>query len=80
MTTTIPAPATASPPRCGDGLLQVGEECDDVDGGSDEGCLDDGTRKPAPCGDDFVWKDVELLDDGIEIDGDGCGVDCAPSP
>lgn len=61
--------------NCGDGIVGVGEECDDVlnDGGHNEcqpGCqlgsyCGDGTKDPG-----------EDCDDGNRVEGDGCGNSC----
>jgi fibro-slime domain-containing protein len=62
-------------PICGDGILGIGEECDDGknDGGYGEcapGCVLD-----TFCG-DGVKQDNEDCDDGNNLDGDGCGSAC----
>jgi fibro-slime domain-containing protein len=62
-------------PICGDGIVTLGEECDDGvnDGGYGEcapGCVQ-GPR----CGDGIVQAD-EDCDDGNRLDGDGCGSAC----
>ena len=62
-------------PICGDGIVSLGEECDDVvnDGGYGE-C--EPTCKVGPrCGDRIV-QEFEDCDDGNRIDGDGCGSAC----
>lgn len=62
-------------PICGDGIVTLGEECDDGvnDGGYGEcaaGCVQ-GPR----CGDGVV-QPGEHCDDGNRLDGDGCGSAC----
>jgi fibro-slime domain-containing protein len=62
-------------PICGDGIVTLGEECDDGmnDGGYGEcapGCVQ-GPR----CGDGVV-QPGEDCDDGNRLDGDGCGSAC----
>jgi fibro-slime domain-containing protein len=62
-------------PICGDGIVTLGEECDDAvnDGGYEEchpGCVL-GPR----CGDGIV-QDGEDCDDGNRADGDECGSAC----
>ncbi len=62
-------------PICGDGIVGLGEECDDGvnDGGYGEcnaGCV-----LGAYCGDGVV-QDGEDCDDGNRIDGDQCGSAC----
>lgn len=66
----------AVPPDCGDGTLQVGEECDYGAENADDGkCTS--KCKMATCGDKLVQKDVEACDDGVN-DGayGGCEPDC----
>jgi len=74
---------------CGDGVLQaVGEECDDKNTTSGDGCsatctVEDGYVCPVPgvmcraaaCG-DGVLAGLELCDDGNVTDGDGCSATC----
>jgi cysteine-rich repeat protein len=61
---------------CGDGIVVLGEQCDDGinDGGygeCGEGCI------IGPyCGDSVVDSEYEDCDDGNQIDGDGCASDC----
>jgi cysteine-rich repeat protein len=62
-------------PICGDGIVGLGEECDDGvnDGGYGEchpGCV-----LGPYCGDGIV-QEGEDCDDGNQIDGDGCGSAC----
>ncbi|MBN1773097.1 MAG: hypothetical protein JXB32_17655 [Deltaproteobacteria bacterium] len=47
-------------PRCGDGIVQTGEECDDGNGADDDACLS--TCRTARCGDGVVWSGVEECD------------------
>jgi cysteine-rich repeat protein len=65
---------------CGNGVLDVGEQCDDgIDNSDTEpdacrtNCLD------AHCGDGVVDSD-EDCDDGNDITGDGCEPDCTFTP
>ncbi|MEZ4385824.1 MAG: choice-of-anchor L domain-containing protein [Nannocystaceae bacterium] len=62
---------------CGDGVLDLDEECDDGEqNGSDEStCGDDCTLKAAVCG-NGVSEIGEECDDGNTDDGDGCAADC----
>lgn len=59
---------------CGNGVIDVGEDCDDsnkIDGdGCDRSCHDE------VCGDGLL-QGLETCDDGNEIDGDGCSGICA---
>lgn len=62
-------------PYCGDGLVGLGEECDDGinDGGYGEcypGCV-----LGEYCGDGII-QDNEDCDDGNSLDGDDCGSSC----
>jgi fibro-slime domain-containing protein len=62
-------------PVCGDGIVTLGEECDDGenDGGYEQcspGCV-----LGASCGDGVV-QEGEECDDGNRADGDGCGSAC----
>ena len=62
-------------PICGDGIVSLGEQCDDGvnDGGYGEcaqGCV-----IGAYCGDGVV-QEGEYCDDGNRLDGDGCGSSC----
>ncbi|MBI4702227.1 MAG: DUF4215 domain-containing protein [Deltaproteobacteria bacterium] len=59
---------------CGNGDLDVGEECDDGNYYQGDACLNDCTK--ASCGDGQVFKGVEACDDGNNKDGDGCSADC----
>jgi cysteine-rich repeat protein len=61
---------------CGDGVLDEGEECDDGNQTNHDACPDgeDGTCRPATCGDGFIY-----VDGGEECDdGDGDNTDVCP--
>jgi cysteine-rich repeat protein len=60
---------------CGDGIVTLGEECDDGvnDGGYGE--CDAGCVQGPRCGDGTV-QPGEDCDDGNRLDGDGCGSAC----
>jgi cysteine-rich repeat protein len=62
---------------CGDGVLDIDEECDDGESnGTDEStCNDDCSLKDAVCG-NGVEEIGEECDDGNNDDGDGCAADC----
>lgn len=47
-------------PRCGDGIVQSGEECDDGNFADDDACLS--SCRSARCGDGVVWTGVEECD------------------
>ena len=61
---------------CGDGILSVGEQCDDGenDGGYNE-CAP-GCRLDTYCGDGIVQTDYEDCDDGNLVNGDDCPNSC----
>ena len=76
---------------CGDGIVQVGEACDDGNSDASDGCaadcsaLDADFACPTPgeacvstvqCGDGHITG-AELCDDANHIDGDGCSANCA---
>jgi fibro-slime domain-containing protein len=78
-------------PRCGDGRLSFGEECDDGNTTSGDGCsstctLEPGYSCPTPgaacmlvsyCGDGKLnIADGEQCDDGNTVGGDGCSPTC----
>ena len=60
-------------PRCGDGVLDVGEGCDDGNEVSTDHCV---SCALAVCGDGFVQAGVEGCDDGNREDGDRCTNTC----
>jgi len=66
-TTTVPIPLT-----CGDGTLDPGEECDDMNQRDDDGC----TRHCTICGNGVVTGPAETCDDGNLVGGDGCSASC----
>jgi cysteine-rich repeat protein len=66
----------ATAPRCGDGRLDPGEECDDGNRNNTDACTN--TCRKALCGDGLRFEGVEFCDDGNTRDGDGCNKNCAP--
>lgn len=66
------------PPNCGNGVVDVGEACDDGNNTSGDGCPAD--CSPA-CGDGFV-DPGEVCDDGAHQGEFGytCGADCRSAP
>lgn len=63
-----------APPICGDGITQLGEECDDMNTVNGDGCENDCTETPV-CGDGSVQTGEEC-DDGDTMSGDGCDSSC----
>ncbi len=61
------------PPRCGNGALNAGEECDDGNTISGDGC--DSNCKTTRCGNGVVTTG-EQCDDGNTLNGDGCDNNC----
>lgn len=66
---------TCAPARCGDGVLDPGEDCDDENTDDSDSCPS--TCQFARCGDGFVQAGSdEECDDGNDDDGDACLSDC----
>jgi cysteine-rich repeat protein len=63
--------------RCGDGVLDPNEVCDDGNTIDTDACR--ATCVKARCGDGVVWTGVETCDDGNTNDGDGCPAGCGPT-
>ncbi|MBN2804161.1 MAG: DUF4215 domain-containing protein [Deltaproteobacteria bacterium] len=62
-------------PNCGDGLVGLGEECDDGENDGGYGECYPGCILGAYCGDGIVQTN-EDCDDGNTIENDGCGSSC----
>ena len=64
--------------RCGDGVLDSGEACDDGNGASCDGCSGDCQLEPGGiCGDGVLDASCgEACDDGNTLPGDGCSATC----
>jgi len=64
--------------RCGDGVQDSGEECDDGNLEPCDGCSPQCTvEPPLVCGDGLTRLDCgEQCDDGGRVDGDGCSSTC----
>jgi cysteine-rich repeat protein len=67
-------PVFAPVPRCGDGTLDAGEQCDDGNTANGDGC-DSNCTLPA-CGNGVV-DSGEACDDGNLVNGDTCEADCS---
>lgn len=64
--------------RCGDGVVDAGEQCDDANDNDVDTCRNDCTIPPPPapvCGNGLV-ETGELCDDGNQVDTDFCRNDC----
>jgi len=72
---TDAGPTDAGPTDCGDGVQQLGEECDDGNGSNEDACLNNCVA--ATCGDGYLWAGSESCDDGNVDNTDGCLNDCA---
>jgi cysteine-rich repeat protein len=65
-------------PVCGNGIVEMGEECDDGNAVDTDDCP---TTCIAPkCNDGFVQAGVEECDDGNAVETDGCTSDCQLDP
>ena len=69
-----PVPPTCEVPICGNGELEVGEDCDDGNKVGDDACHIDCTHNPL-CGDGILTPPEEC-DDGNSNDEDGCNQEC----
>ena len=68
-----PACALVNVAACGDGALDSGEQCDDKNTASDDGCS--ALCAQESCG-DGVLQSTEACDDGNLEPNDGCAADC----
>lgn len=70
-------PTTSSAPRCGDGIVHAGEQCDDGNQVATDGCSN--ACKTPVCGDGIVqplsWQ-PEQCDDGNQSNEDACTNEC----
>lgn len=68
-------------PKCGDGVTQASEACDDGNQTAGDGCENDCTVTVAGprCG-DGIKNGTEACDDGNNVADDGCEVDCTVTP
>lgn len=65
-------------PKCGDGVINGGEQCDDGNNVEGDGCEPDCSWTPV-CGDGAL-QSGEACDDGNAVFGDGCEPDCTLTP
>jgi len=80
----LPSGSTYVPAICGNGRLEVGEECEDGNFANGDGCSDSclrmGIYANFVCGNGIVERDQagagEDCDDGNATDGDGCSQKC----
>jgi cysteine-rich repeat protein len=68
------AHASMAGPLCGNGIVDIGETCDDGNTNENDACLSD--CQPARCGDGSVQTGVEQCDDGNAVENDGCDSRC----
>lgn len=80
-TTEQPSDETTAATVCGDGEVEGDEACDDgVNDGAYGGCLADCSAPVGRCGDGVTQASGgEACDDGNDVDGDGCNLDCRES-
>ncbi|MBU2260293.1 DUF4215 domain-containing protein, partial [Patescibacteria group bacterium] len=64
--------------RCGNGVAESDEVCDDGNESNTDACLN--TCEEASCGDGFVQGGVEECDDANSINNDACRNDCTLPP
>lgn len=62
-------------PVCGDGIVSLGEECDDGANDGGYGECDPGCKVGPRCG-DGILQEGEDCDDGNRFEGDACGSAC----
>lgn len=90
LTTDMP-PDMMQGPRCGNGIVEGQEQCDDGDVRSADGCqeicqIETGWSCPpnggecSPICGDGLTVGAEGCDDGKKIDGDGCSATCTVEP
>jgi len=65
-------------PSCGDGVIDAGEQCDDGNTTSGDGCSSSCQDEPR-CGNGTLDAG-EQCDDGNTTDGDGCSASCTDEP
>ena len=67
---------TTLTPVCGNGLLESGEQCDDGNTLSGDGCSASCTIESTPVCGNGVLESGEQCDDGNTVSGDGCSSSC----
>lgn len=67
-------PDAGKTPKCGDGVRDTGETCDDGNRDDTDACRNDCAS--ATCGDGVVQENVEACDDGNQVETDGCLNNC----
>src|SRR5690606_10705365 len=60
---------------CGNGIVEIGEACDDGNLRDSDGCSRDCQYDTLACG-NGNFEVGEICDDGNEVSGDGCSADC----
>jgi cysteine-rich repeat protein len=71
------APPDAPPAVCGDGVIDIGEECDDGNVAYNDGCSGTCHVEHLCCCGDGNLEPGEACDDGNHVNGDGCSDACA---
>ena len=61
-------------PECGDGFIEIAEDCDDGNDIDTDACTN--KCKKATCGDGIIQAGVEDCDDGNNLDTDACPTTC----
>jgi cysteine-rich repeat protein len=77
--TIIHDPALPPCTPCGNMVIENGEECDDGNNDSCDGCSAT-CKTEGTCGDGDLDPVCEECDDGNNIDGDGCSASCLAEP
>src|SRR6187402_3142290 len=70
------ADAAACQPMCGNGKVEAGEGCEDLNSLDGDGC--DSNCMPTGCG-NGIQSTGEQCDDGNATSGDGCDNNCTPT-